>query len=387
MKPHYLLLLGCILWFACASPQGNSEIDTVTTLPEAKHIEVLHLSPTAFNEIIELTGTAEAKRDVIVSSKTTGTLETIAALGQTVGAGEVVARTEQDLIRTSVAQAEAQISNAEAGLKIAEESFRRQQPLFADSIISPLEYTRLETSLDQAQSALAQAQAIYEQVSRQLEYTSIKAPIYGKVEARYVEAGEQVIPGTQILRLVDARNVQITAGVPERYAGDIEIGTPAEIRLPATGVASRAGYVTFAGSVIDPASRSFEINVNVENSDGKLKPEMIVELAIVRLTIEDALVVPSNAVTRTENGLSLFVVEEHDGNHLAQLQKITLGAEYSNQMVITSGLSPNQKVVVRGQSTLADQDLVTIDQSFSELDEYGIPVVGSSSETTPEIEL
>lgn len=390
MKIQHILLLGCIFWFACASPQGNSDSSESPTLPfETKHVEVLRLSPTAFNEIIELTGTVEAKHDVIVSSKTTGTLESITALGRTVRVGQVIANTEDELILASVAQAKAQVSNAEAGLKIAEDSYTRQQPLFADSIISPLEFARLETTLEQARSALAQAEAVHEQVARQLDYTSIQAPIYGKVEARYVEPGEQVIPGTQILRLVDVRNVQIVAGVPERYAGDIEVGTLVEIRLPTAGIPPRTGRVTFAGSVIDPASRSFEVNVEVENTDGRLKPEMIAELAIVRLTIEDALVIPGNAVTRTEDGLSVFVVGDHDGNNVALLREVSLGAEYANQVVITSGLSANEQVVVRGQSTLADQDLVSIDQSFSGLDEYGVPIIEDSSDSppTPEIEL
>lgn len=391
MKFQYILLLGCTFWIACASPQGNFDgSESPASSFETKHVEVLQLSPTAFNEIIELTGTVEAKHDVIVSSKTTGTLETIAALGQTIRVGQVIANTEDELIRASVAQAEAQVNNAEAGLRIAEDSYTRQQPLFADSIISPLEFARLETTLEQARAALAQTEAVYEQVARQLDYTSIQAPINGKVEARYVEPGEQVIPGTQVLRLVDARDVHIAAGVPERFAGDIEIGALVEVRLPMAGISPRTGRVTFAGSVIDPASRSFEVNVEVENTDGRLKPEMIAELAIVRLTIEDALVIPGNAVIRTENGLSIFVVENHDGKNVALSREISLGAEYANQVVIASGLSENEQVVVRGQSTLADQDLVSIDQSFSGVDEYGVPIMieeSSDLSPTPEVEL
>ncbi len=386
MNPHYLLLLCSIFWVACASPEETQENEPAPPLGNAKHVEVLGLAPNTFNDIIELTGTVEATHDVIVSSKTTGTLENIVALGRIVKAGEVVANTENDLLRASVLQAEAQVKNAEAGLKIAEESYERQRPLYADSIISQLEFIRLETTLDQAKSALAQANAVYEQVARQLGYTSVKAPINGKVEARYVEAGEQVVPGTQVLRLVDARNVYVSAGIPERYAGDIEIGTPAEINLPTAGISSRQGRVSFAGSVIDPDSRSFEINIAVENEDGKLKPEMIAELEILRLTVDSALVAPGNAVTRTENGHSVFIVAEEDGNYVAHLREVTLGAEYSNQVVILSGVSTGEQLVVRGQSTLADQDLVTVDQTYTELDALGIPVLSSSSDVTLPLE-
>lgn len=376
MKIPYILPLSCLLWIACSDP-GNTPDTSPTSVPppDAKHVEVLELSPTSFQDRIEITGIVEAKRDVIVSAKTTGTLEMVAALGQNVGTGQVVARTEDDLLRAGVSQARAQIKNAEARLKIAEDSYTRQQSLFADSIISPLEFTQLATNLEQAQSAVEQAEATHEQALHQLQYTAITAPIIGKVEARYVEVGERVVPGTELLRLVDVRNVQITAGVSERYAGDIEIGTPAVVSLPTASIPPRAGKVTFAGSIIDPASRSFEINMDVDNRDGRLKPEMIAELEIVRLTIDNALVIPGNAVTRTENGLTVFVVTEQDGNLVAQMQTVTLGAEYANQVVITDGVSAGEQVIIRGQSTLANDDRIIIDQHYNALNGSGVPVM------------
>ena len=378
MKIFHPVLLCSIFWIACADPGNTTDNPLPSPLPDAKHVEVLELLPTSFQDRIELTGVVEAKRDVTVSAKTTGTLKMIATLGQTVRAEQVVASTEDELLRAGVSQAKAQIKSAEARLKSAEDSYTRQQSLFADSIISPLEFMQLATTLDQAKSAVEQAEAIHEQALHQLQYASVTAPISGKVEARYVEVGERVVPGTELLRLVDVRNVQITAGVSERYAGDIEIGTPAMISLPTASVPARSGKVTFAGSIIDPASRSFEINIDVDNSDARLKPEMIAELEIVRLTIDDALVIPGNAVTRTEDGITVFVVTQHDENLVAQIRPVTLGAEYANQVVIVRGVSAGDQVIVRGQSTLANGDRILIDQHYNGLNGSGIPVINQT---------
>ncbi|MCY4000939.1 MAG: efflux RND transporter periplasmic adaptor subunit [Bacteroidetes bacterium] len=387
MKHTYLVFLCCILWLSCASPEGS--VDTETPAPDvtAKRVEVLDLSPSTFHDVIELTGIVEARNDVIVSSRSTGRLEYIAELGRRVRAGDVVASTEDDLLTTNLSQAEAQVDNAQAAFKIAEESYTRQSPLFADSIISELEFIRLEATYEQAKSALAQTEALFQQVSLQVQYTSMTAPIYGVVEDHYVEAGEQVIPGTEILRLVDARNVYISAGISERYAGDIEVGTPAEIRLPASSISSRLGQVIFSGSVINPESRSFEVNIEVQNEDGRLKPEMIVELGIVRMTLDSALVIPGNAIIRTEDGLSVFVITDVDGRQIAQMRDITPGPEYANQSVILDGLHDGDHVVIRGQSTLGNQDLVIIDETFNELDEYGVPVMNSSSVMSTDTDL
>ena len=386
MKNIYILLFFASIWIACTSPKDSVEIEFAAPVLEAKHVEVLELSPTSFNDIIELTGTVEAKHDVIVSAKTTGTLESIVELGRTVSSGEIVANTEDEYLRATVSQAEAQVENARATLKIAEDSFNRQQPLFADSIISPLEFTRLETTLEQARSLVAREEAILEQFEFQLKYTTIRSPIAGRVETHYVEVGEQVAIGTPVLRLVDVRNVHVTAGIPERYTGDIEIGTPAKISLPSSGILPREGRVIFAGNIVDPDSRSFEVNIEVDNADGKLKPEMIAQLEILRLTVEGALVIPGNTVTRTENGFSVFVVEEHEGNNVAQMRTVTLGAEYANQVVILSGLSSGEQVIVRGQSTLGNGDPITIDLTYSELDEYGVPVMDSASTSASKTE-
>lgn len=383
MKIFSVLLLISIFWIACTPPEENTATEFSAVLPDAKHVEILELVPTVFNDIIELTGTVEAKSDVTVSARTTGTLEMIAPLGQTVSSGDVIAQIEDNLLRATVSRTQAQINNALAALNIAQDSYTRQEPLFADSIISPLEFNRLVTNLEQARAALTQAETLHEQALLQLGYTTVTAPISGKVEARYIVVGEQINPGTPILRMVDVQNVQITAGISERYAGDIEVGTPAEVRLPTAGILSRNGSVSFAGNVIDPASRSFEIKLQVDNEDGRLKPEMIAQLAILRLRIEDAIVIPGNAVTRTENGLSVFTIEQQDNTQIARIRTVILGAEYSNQVVVLSGLSPGEQVVVRGQSTLGDRESVIIDQSYSELNENGIPIqsTDAASET------
>ncbi|MDE2826377.1 MAG: efflux RND transporter periplasmic adaptor subunit [Bacteroidota bacterium] len=385
MRTPLILLLCCGFLSACTDPGNSPAAETEPPPMEAKHVETLEVLPILFDDFIDLTGTIEANHDVVVSARTAGTLEMIAPLGQTVRAEQTVARVDDELLETAYRQAEAQVSNARAALRIAQDSYDRQQPLFADSIISALEFTRLETTLDQAKSSLSMAEAVYDQAARQLANTILPAPITATVEERYVEPGEQVVGGTQLLRLVDSRSVQVVAGISERYAGEIEIGTLARISPRSAGAPARTGRVSFAGSVIDPASRSFEIKIAVDNSDGKLKPEMIVQLAIVRLTIEDALVIPGNAITRNETGLAIFVVEEREGGSFARRRNVAIGPEYANRVVVTSGLSTGETVVIRGQSTLGDGDRIITDQHYEALDDFGVPILNAHPDSTTDL--
>src|SRR5690606_5815600 len=138
---------------------------------------------------------------------------------------------------------------------LAADNLKRQEPLYRDSVISALEFENVRAGHNQAQAQLSQAKAALAQAQQQLRNTSVTAPFSGVVEERLVEKGEQVMPGTPVVRIVNTNLVKITAGVPERYAGDIEIGTPVQVDLASAGIGKRNGRVSFVGSAIDPQSR------------------------------------------------------------------------------------------------------------------------------------
>ena len=118
----------------------------------------------------------------------------------------------------------------------------------------------------------------------------IRAPSSGTVEAHAVERGEQVTPGMPVIRVVDVQRVKVTVGVPERYAGDIEVGTPVQLDFRTYRDQVREGRVTFAGNAINPTNRTFPVEIEVDNAGSKLKPEMIVEVYVSRERIEEVLV-------------------------------------------------------------------------------------------------
>ena len=193
-----------------------------------------------------------------------------------------------------------------------------------------------------------------------LDDTQLKSPITGRVEAKYVEEGELVNPGTPVVRIVDTRNVKIRAGVPERYAADIAEGARVTIGLRAVGVEGEAN-VTFVGRVVNPQSRTFPVEIDIENDSGLLKPEMVADVAIERRVVENAIVIPQNALVHDDLGTGVFVIEEVDGDMLARRKTVEVGASFGGRTVIMSGLSSGDNVVVVGQSTLTDGNLVQVE--------------------------
>ena len=184
-------------------------------------------------------------------------------------------------------------------------------------------------------------------------------PVKGECEVKYVEEGELVNPGTPVVRIVDTRRVKIRAGVPERYAADISEGARVTVRLRAIGIESEA-TLSFVGRVVNPQSRTFPVEVNIKNDSGLLKPEMVADVSIERRMIEDAIVIPQNALVHDDLGTGVFVVEDVDGDLIARRRKVEMGPSFGGQTVIESGLESGDQVVVVGQSTLTDGNLIEI---------------------------
>lgn len=371
---RFLPLVALLVLAGCGGANGSESAPAEDgTAQRSVRVETLILEPTTFEDVIELTGSVEATNDAMLSAQSAGTVQYLAPLGRQLGRGAVVARLDQGLVRAALQQAEAQLAAAQAQFELAEDNYRRQEPLYQDSVISALEFQSVRAQRNQARAGVQQAQAGVAQVREQLQNTVVTAPFAGTVESHAVEQGEQVAPGVPVARIVDTRRVKVAVGVPERYAGDIAVGTPVVLEFQAYGGQPRRGVVTFAGSAINPANRTFPVEIEVDNSDGKLKPEMIAKVKITRARLDDVLVVPRAAVLRDEEGTTVFVVARDAAGLAAERRTILTGAAYAGRLVIEEGLDAGEEVIVLGQTNVTDNDRVEVVEQYRALDAAGVP--------------
>lgn len=366
MMPRLLAAVALAAATGCTPPKqadgeaGASDAAIDAAVEIARRVSTQVVQPARFAERIELSATVEAPRDATLSARAAGTVRTVAELGARVEKGDTVARLDDGMPRAAASQARAQIQSAKAALALARENHRRQKPLFEQQIISALEFERIQSQLAQAEATLGQAKAARESAEEQVGNTRVLAPFDGVVEERFVEPGEQVSPGARVLRVVDAAEVKVKAGVPERYATDIQQGAAVDIRFNAYGIEPRTGTVSFVGHTIDPQTRTFPVEVSLDNADGALKPEMVARLVLTRAVVEGALVVPQNALVRHESGQSLFVVEAGEKGRIAKRVEVEVGARSDGKVVVTRGLAPGDEVVVLGQANLSGGDKVEV---------------------------
>ncbi len=364
-----LLLPALLLLSACGDAEApDAAVEAAEAADEdgriAIPVEVVVVSPGSFEDTISMTGAVEAPDDATLSAESAGTLTYLAPLGARVGRGAAVARIDAGLASAQVQQAEATAQAARAQLDLARDQFERQEPLYADSIISALEFQGVRTQLASAQAQVAQAEAQVAQAREGLSRTRIVAPFTGTVEQHVAERGEQVAPGLPVVRLVAAGRVKVRAGVPERYAADIEQGTPVLVAAESYGMEPARGTVTFVGAAIDPQSRTFPIEVALPDGS-RLKPEMVVSLEVSRDVLDDVIALPLSALVRDERGTSVYVVEGSDGSGTVVRRPVEVGATSGGRAVVAGGLAAGDRVIVTGQTTVTEGDRVRVVESTS----------------------
>ena len=345
----------------CGTEPPNAARSAPANVAEERaiRVETLVLEPTVFRDVIQLTGSVDAFDDARLSAQTSGTVIAVAPLGTSLRNEATVAQINPLLPESAVLQASAIVEAAEAQFGLARENLTRNEPLFADSVISTIEWEGVQAQYNQSRANLAQAEAALDQARTMLAQTRVVAPFDGTVEEHFVEPGEQVTPGMAVARLINTRRIKVISGVPERYAADILPGAPVQISFEAYRGKRIDGLVSFVGRAVDPQSRTFPIEIVIDNPDGTIKPEMVARVEVTREIIEDALVVPRAAVIRTENGHIVYLIETREGIPTAVQRDLVPGPDFGAYVVATN-LQPGDEVIVLGQSRVIDGDRVEI---------------------------
>ncbi len=311
------------------------------------NVEISTVRTQDFVDRISLIGTVIAGQDVTLSAQEAGVISRIVVdKGATVTTGQRLLEIDDAVLRSQVEEATAQAS-------LANETWERRKRLYEeDQVGSELAYLEARYGAEQAAARLAMLQT-------RLGRTVIRAPIDGFLETRMVEIGAMVSVGTNVARIVSLDPVKVVAGVPERYAKDVMVGASATVVFDALDI-STEGKISYVGATVNARNRTFLVELEMPNPDGVIKPEMVVNVGLVRQTIDDAVVIPQEALVRVENGFVVFVIEG-DGNEAVVVSRaVELGASQRNQVVIEAGLAPGEQLIVVGQQQVTAGDRVNV---------------------------
>jgi RND family efflux transporter MFP subunit len=346
-----LLATGALVVLAgCGSAQadGTEDVQADEAFVRVINVEVTTVETETFIEEIRLTSVATANQDVMLEAEESGAIvELYADRGDVVRRGAPIAKIEDAVLQ-------AQVRQARAADELAAQTWERRKRLWEeDRVGSEIAYLEARAAAEQAAAALA---LLEERLAR----TVIRAPFSGVLDERLVDVGTMVGPGKTIGRLVDLDPIKVFAGVPERYAPDVHVGAEAQMTFTALGDQVFAAPIRYVGSTISQQSRTFPVEVQLPNRDGRIKPQMVANMAVTRQQVDDAVVVPQDALVRVEDGYVAFVAVERDGQPTAEVREVVLGPSRRNLVVIEEGIEPGERLIVVGNKSVADGDRINI---------------------------
>ncbi|MCY3705329.1 MAG: efflux RND transporter periplasmic adaptor subunit [Gammaproteobacteria bacterium] len=341
-------LAGVVAACSSSAEAGDTIPPIIEGATRVINVEVEPIAPTGFTELIRLTGTVRANRDVVVSATEPGLVASILVdQGSPVRAGQAVARLDDTQLR-------AQVDEARARADLARETWERYRRLFEeDQVGSELQYLEARYTAEQSAASLTA-------LSARLDATVIRAPFEGVLDSRDIELGSMIMPGTPVARVVDLDPVRIRGGVPERFALDVRPGSEATVTFQVLEGEIFEGDITYVGAAVDPEDRTFPVELTLANPGGLIKPEMVANIEIVRETRTDVVVVPREVLLRVEDGYVAYVVEGAGDDGVARMREVELGPAQRNLVVIEEGLRAGDRLVVIGQQLIADGDRVRV---------------------------
>jgi len=318
-------------------------------------------------ELIELTGSFTARRSARLSPRLSGLVETIAIdAGDEVAAGDVIVRLDDRLAELQLAQAEAAVAQSQASfdeaVRLRDEALR----LGEDRFFPDTEIQARKSAVQVARAALDVARAERDTAAERLERHAIVAPFDGVIARRLTEAGEWVETGTAVAELVAVDDLWLDVQAPQRLWPRLRQKSDARVIVDALDGRTFSGEVAARVPVSDPSARTFLLRLVLPEIDSDITPGMSARTVISLQTDADALLVPRDALIRYPDGtITLYTVDESVSPPVARQREVRVGRVDGNRAVIESGLSPNEKVIVRGNEVLAEGQAVRVTEGGS----------------------
>jgi HlyD family secretion protein len=324
---------------------------------------------------IQVVGNLIGAATVEAVPKVSGRLEGVfVRMGDSVTKGQRLAKIEDYELQEQIKQAEASyevasatIRQREADLRLAQTNLDRTRNLYERELIpkqtyddTDARYSAAVAQLDLAKAQFAQAEARLDELKITLANTNILSPVSGFVGKRILDPGAWVTPNSAFISLVDIHIVRMVANVVERDLGRIHQGLAADVEVDAFPGEKFSGSVAHVAPILDPATRTAQIEVEIKNPQFRLKPGMYAKVNFTVEHREKTLVVPTAALVDVGGNRGVFLPDKNEQGDIAKFKKIEVGLIDQQLVEVAAGLSEGETVVTTGAAALREGDRIVL---------------------------
>ncbi len=334
MKLHHIALLigAAILATACGG--GKKEAKE----PDKTLVRVAEAGSWEVEDLAEYTATIEPYYKNSITPAVSARIDQILVdVGAYVRKGQLLVRMDPTQYNTAAVQ-----------LATLEMDYSRTKAVYEAGGASKQQLDQIETQLKVAQEST-------KNLATNIEFRS---PIDGVVTERNYEAGDFFgMNPAAILKVEQISRLKITAGVSEQYFPEVKLGQKVDIRVDLYPDQEFTGTISLIYPTIDPASRTFKVEVSVPNSGGKLRPGMFARTAL-KLGKHEGVQVPDLGVSKQMGTNESYAFVYKDGK--VYRRTVTVGRHIGTMVDILSGIQAGEQVVVSGASRLLDEQEVDL---------------------------
>jgi RND family efflux transporter MFP subunit len=351
-----VVLLAAIAYGLHLRSTSEKHLAVATLEAAIPSVDVVH--PTAGSQADELAlpGSVQAFTDTPIYSRTNGYLKKwYFDIGSQVRKGQLLAEIETPEIDQQLDQSRAELERMQANAQLAGVTSNRWQALLAKHAVSQQEADQTRANYIAAQAAVDASRANVRRLEQLQNYERIVAPFDGVLTARNTDIGDLIDAGSgsnnprELFHLAAVNRLRVYVAVPEVYSDSIHDGDSATLTQDSNPDEKIPGMIVRNADAIDHSTRTLNVEVDVDNSKGVLRPGAYVFVHFHLPAIGNTVTIPSNTLLFRAEGLRVGVVR---GDHV-QLVPVTIGHDFGNSVEITSGLTSSDEVVLDPSDSLA----------------------------------
>ena len=339
-------------------------------------------------------GTVKAQDLVSVSPQVSNRLTDIYVdLGDTVEAGQLMAKIYDKTFRDQLSQAQAQLAQSRIALRRDSAQFERQRQLLAMDLVSDSEYEIALATYRNTMAQLESARASLTQAQENFNFTEVRAPLNGVVVSRSLEEGDLAPSGQTLFELASDSGFETRIFLPVQDWRSVRIGQSVQLRVSNESSVSATGIVSRKSPQLDPTTGLGEVVITLTQVGGSIYSGVLAENLINIQTNDNAVVIPRSALVEVvetvvnpesntielERSYSVFVSK---GDSMAERRTLELGIEQGDRIEVLSGLQPGDNIVITGQQGLEEGGRISVASGalFQTAEQNTIQPEGTSAE-------
>jgi len=360
-----VVVIGAVVYGLIARTAAEHRLEQVTKSDSVPTVNVIHPAVTGVSAEIALPGNTQAFIETPIYARTSGYLKQwFVDIGQHVTKGELMATIETPELDEQLQVSQANLKSAQADLALANTTSDRYQNLLKSDSVSKQETDVAVSGAAAKRAAVEAAEANVRRLAQLQSFEKVYAPFSGVVTERNTDIGALIDSGSptasntakELYRVASIDKLRVYVAVPETYAPAIRDGDTVALTLDEYPGQQFTGKITRNSSAIDQASRTLNVEVDVDNADGKLLPGAYV-FAHFKIPEQVRLLsLPANALIFRAQGLQVGIVR----NGHVHLQSVTIGKDNGSSLEISTGVTAGDAVILDPSDSLAEGQPVQV---------------------------